>query len=351
MLVIAALTSRENLLHDHAHLDMLRDQVETFSQELNDSKSGLLNDYPSECYPGDVMAAIMCIRRADAILGTDHTKFVQRSLRAFTGFRSARHNLPPYLAGAETGAPFSEARGCANSYLCLTSPELWPNEAKAWFQSYEKNYWQGRFGFEGFREFPKDLPKKDWTMDVDAGPVIEGFGVAANAFGVGAARRNGRFDLAYPLSAEMLVTVWELPNGTLAGPRLLSNLSDAPMLGEAAILWLLSVQPEKGFPIKTGGSIPLIVYVIITCALLFGIWRLDAAIYTFLKVSREPEPTVAAPVIQSLLWLAFIAGAIAGACLGSGVLGFASLLAALLLPRVNRSHSGKNAIAGEEEWP
>src|ERR1700722_11246274 len=43
MLIIAALTSRERLLHDGAHLDTLRNQVETFSNELNDSKTGLLN--------------------------------------------------------------------------------------------------------------------------------------------------------------------------------------------------------------------------------------------------------------------------------------------------------------------
>ena len=48
MLVIAALTSRQKLVHDGVHLDLLRDQVETFSRELNDSKSGLLNDYPHE---------------------------------------------------------------------------------------------------------------------------------------------------------------------------------------------------------------------------------------------------------------------------------------------------------------
>jgi hypothetical protein len=35
MLVIAALTSREKLIHDGAHLDILRDQVETFAQELD----------------------------------------------------------------------------------------------------------------------------------------------------------------------------------------------------------------------------------------------------------------------------------------------------------------------------
>jgi hypothetical protein len=61
MLLIAALTSREKLLHDAAHIDMLRDQVETFANELEASKSGLLDDYPGECYPGDVMAALVCI--------------------------------------------------------------------------------------------------------------------------------------------------------------------------------------------------------------------------------------------------------------------------------------------------
>jgi len=336
MLVMAALTSREKLLHDGAHLDMLRDQVETFSKELDDSKSGLLNDYPSECYPADVIAANACIRRADAVLGTDHSKFISRSLRAFIGPRSTRFKLPSYMAASETGAPISEPRGCATSYLCMMSPELWLGPAKTWFQIYEKFFWQQRLGFAGFREFPKDVPDTDWTIDVDAGPVIAGFGVAADAFVVGAARRNGRFDLAYPLSAEMLATVWELPNGTLAMPRILSNLSDAPMLGEAAILWLLSVQPEKGFPVRTGGNIPTFVYVVIIGALLFGIWRMVAAINTFRAVLREPEPAVLAPGLQAVIWMALIVGAIVVSCFASTLPGFALLLAALLLPRTKK---------------
>jgi hypothetical protein len=349
MLVIAALTSRQKLLHDGAHLDMLRDQVETFSRELNDSKSGLLNDYPDQCYPGDVMAAIACIHRADSVLGADHSKFVARSVRAFVGPRSTRHKLPPYLAGAETGAPFSEARGCANSYICLTSPELWPAQAKAWFQLYEKYYWQERLGFAGFREFPNDVPKSDWTMDVDAGPVIDGFGVAANAFGVGAARKNGRFDLAYPLSAEMLATVWELPEGTLAIPRLLSNFSDAPLLGEAAILWLSSVQPEAGFPVTTGGSLPPFVYVIIITALLFGIWRIDAAIDRFRLTMREPEPTASIPIFQAFLWTVLIVAAMTMACLGYRWIGFAILLTALLLPRVKKISPDEEDVSDEKK--
>src|SRR4051812_16422699 len=153
MLVMAALTTRENLLHDSAHLDMLRDQVETLSEELDKSKSGLLDDYPGECYPGDVMAALMCIKRADAVLGTDHTGFLNRAIRGFIARNATRHQLPPYSANSAKGVPNSDARGCANSYMCLTAPELWPPQAKQWFELYDRLFWQERFTGVGFREF------------------------------------------------------------------------------------------------------------------------------------------------------------------------------------------------------
>src|SRR5438552_3478862 len=78
MLLIAALTTREKLLHDSSHIDLLRDQVETLAEELDSSKTGLLDDYPGECYPGDVMAAITCIKRRDAVVGADHSTFVSQ---------------------------------------------------------------------------------------------------------------------------------------------------------------------------------------------------------------------------------------------------------------------------------
>jgi hypothetical protein len=244
--------------------------------------------------------------------------------------------LPPYSASAETGKPLSESRGCGNSYFCLTSPELWPASARTWFELYEQSFWQQRFGFAGFREFPKDIPNSDWTADVDAGPVLAGFGVAANAFGVGAARRNARFDLAYPLSAEMLATMWELPNGTLAAPRLLSNLSDAPMLGETAILWFISIQPEKGFPVKSGGSVPLFVYIVLSAALIFGLWRIVAAGEALVASLRKPEPMVLAPRFQAFLWLGFIVATIGAISFGYTLTGLALLLTALLLPRTKK---------------
>lgn len=347
MLVIASLTTRERLLHDGAHQDLLRDQVETFAKELDASKTGLLNDYPGECYPGDVMAALMCIKRADTVLGTDHARFINRSLRAFTGSRATRHELPPYLANAQSGFPESDARGCANSYLCLTAPELWPVQARQWYELYDRFFWQQRITALGYREYPKDVPHSDWTMDVDAGPVVAGHGVAASAFGIGAARKNGRFDRAYPLAAEMLVTVGELPNGMLAMPRLLSNLSDAPMLGEAAILWLLSIQPEKGVHVKAGGSLPAYVYIVLVTAFLFGVWRVLESIWTFKAARREPEPAVRAPSFQIFAWAVLLLGALAGFCTGYWPVGIVALVLGVMLPITKRKKAPKSA----KGWP
>jgi len=347
MLVMAALTSREKLLHDHAHLDMLRDQVETFAKELDASKSGLLDDYPGECYPGDVMAALMCIKRADAVLDTDHSKFLEKALRGFTGKNATRYGLPPYAASAGTGVPTSPPRGCANSYMGLTAPELWPVQAREWFALYDRFFWQQRICAVGYREYPSGLPHSNWTMDVDAGPVIAGHGVAASTFGVGAARRNGRFDRAYPLAAEMLATVGELPNGVLIVPRLLSNLSDAPMLGEAAILWQLSIQPEKGFPLKTGGSVPPYVYIVLVTIFLLGAWRALDALWKFKEAWRRPVPEVRAPALQILLWICAAGGAIAALSMGHGLIAIVLLLVAVALPVVKR----KKRLKGTEGWP
>ena len=47
------------------------------------------------------------------------------------------------------------------------------------------------------------------------------------------------------MMAELFALAWPLPGGTLLLPRLLSNATDAPYLGEAAVLYLLSRQPSS----------------------------------------------------------------------------------------------------------
>jgi hypothetical protein len=251
-LLIAALTSYYNLTGNDQHLPMLRDQVETLSADLDASPHGVLEDYPFECYPIDVFAAIAWIRRADQVLSTDHSEFARRAIRAFQGRMLDKRGLIPYIVDHRTGALLGPSRGVGMSHVCIFAPELYPQHAETWYSLYEEQFWQERMTAAGFREFPKDLPDRDWLHDVDAGPVINGFGPTANAFGVAAARANGRFDHAWTLSAQILAACWPLPDGTLLGPRILSSAVDAPYLGEAAILSFLTQQPVEGMTITTG---------------------------------------------------------------------------------------------------
>ncbi len=157
MLLISALTSHARLTQSGEHLALLRTQVESLAAEIDASPPGLLDDYPGQCYPTDVGGAIAAIRRADAVLGTDHRAFAERAVRGFEGARAGALGLAPYAADALTGTPRDDSRGCGNSWLTLSAPELWPDRAAAWYAAYEQHFWQDDWLAKGFREFPRGI--------------------------------------------------------------------------------------------------------------------------------------------------------------------------------------------------
>src|SRR5690606_13741654 len=97
-----------------------------------------LNDYPGECYPIDVLAAVGFIRRADEVLSTDHSAFVARALRAFEGERADALGLVPYRVDLPSGAEVQPARGIGTSWILLFAPDLWPEKAREWYARYER---------------------------------------------------------------------------------------------------------------------------------------------------------------------------------------------------------------------
>jgi hypothetical protein len=333
MLLIGGLTSYHKLCGGDKYLPFLRDQVETLSASIDESPYGLLNDYPNQCYPTDVSAAIEAIKRADTVLGTDHSAFVKRAIRAFEGKLVDETGLPPYFADAETGA-IEIARGCSNVWILTWAPDLWPDAAKRWYANSEEYFWQERYGAVGFREFAKGTLNSEWYFDVDSGPVVGGFGAAACAFGAGACRANGRFDHAYPLCAELIAISWPLPNGTLLLPRMLSNTSDAPYLGEAGTLLALTRMPVDGVEIKTGTMIPLFVYLVIACYVLMGAAGISATVLTLRRCKRRFSPE-SAPLgnMQFKLWCILVAGGIVLFIAGILYAGVMLLLLAQFLPK------------------
>lgn len=333
MLIISALTSHHNLTGDPRHLAMLRDQVESLADELDRSPLGILNDYPNECYPTDVMMAIASIRRADAALGTDHAAFAARAIRGFEGKLLDELGLPPYNADLFTGKALDGSRGCGISYACMSAPYVWPDVARNWYALYEKYFWQERYGLHGFREFPRNYASGEWYMDVDSGPVLGGIGVSASAFGLAASRIMGRFDRAWPLAAQTIVFSWPLPDGTLLTPRILSNAAHAPHLGEACILYNLTRRAAPGMDIRTGGALPPIVMAATAVYFALGLAFVGSEWISLRRwLRRADEKGVGAPRVQFALWVALLAGAVTVAIVWGATPGVASLLLALLVP-------------------
>lgn len=343
-MLIQAMISRENLLRDGRDLPRLRDQVETLSTALDASPHGILNDYPAECYPIDVFAAIAMIRRADKVLGTDHRDFAERERRAFSGTLVDAYGLPGYFAYPDTGTMEEPSRGIGNSYVLIYCPELYPDWTEKWYGNYMRGFWQERLGAAGLREYSRNIPGKEWFFDVDAGPVMAGFGPAANAYGVAAARANGRFDDAWTLSSQVLAASWPLPDGTLFGARILSNAAHAPYLGEANLLFLFTTMPAPGTPIKTGGRMPPFVYGFLLFYLGLGLAVVFKSLHSLLK----PHFIVLAPfsTAQFALWSLLLAGGFIAIAFNQLPLGSISILVSQFLPRQGRSKACPSPAAG-----
>jgi len=330
-MLIQAMISRENLIHDGRDLVALRDQAETLSAALDASPHGILNDYPGECYPIDVFAAVAMIRRADPLLGTDHRAFAERQRRAFQGTLADSYGLPGYFANPDTGTLEDPSRGIGNSYVLIYCPELYPDWTSNWYDSYIKGFWQQRIGAAGFREYSREIPRKDWFFDIDAGPVMAGFGPAANAYGVAAARANGRFDDAWTLSSQVLAASWPLPDGTWLGARLLSNAAHAPYLGEANLLFLFTTLPAPGMPIRTGGHMPPFVYGFLLFYFGLGLAVLFAGIRLYRKSASLPTPHRCS--MQTGIWAILLIGGSITVAFNQIAIGFMMMLVSQFFPR------------------
>jgi hypothetical protein len=251
MLLIDGLTSHVRLTGNDTHVALLTDQAISLSNELDASEFGLLDDYPNQCYPTDIVAAWRAIQRANDSLGLNLTAQIKRGLRAFVGAaQSAELELPPSAIDRFDLRNQSYVRGSYTSAMLFHSAYLWPEQSADWYQRYSHHFFRSGFVFTGFRELPEFAGPENF-LDVDAGPVLFGLGTAASAFGVASARAHGRFDHARPIALEMIAASWPLPNGTLMLARAASDLSDAPFTGEAAILLSLTQPVAPHFQSQT----------------------------------------------------------------------------------------------------
>lgn len=274
MLLIAGLTSYQSITGNDQYESLLRQQVLSLSRELDQSPYGLLDDYPGQCYPIDILPAIAVMKRAGELLDVDLGDFVDRARRGFEGkLLDPMTQLPSYRADPLRGVGIGPARGVGISYMLIWAKELWPETTKNWYRLYDQQFVHQNAFISGVREFRRGNEAYSWLGDVDSGPILGGLGVAASAFGIAAARVNGDFELAHALSTQAILASWPLPSGRLLIPSLLSDLADAPFLGETALMFVYS--RPMALPGDVGElNTPTLVYIVLAITLSLGLFLL-----------------------------------------------------------------------------
>jgi hypothetical protein len=301
MLLVMGLTSHARLRPGSSHLALLRDQVDTLGAEIDAAPSGMLDDYPGESYPTDVLWAVAAIRRADRVLGSDHAALVARFVEKCRAPRLlGRLGLLPYQADPHEGRALDDSRGCSNSGILVQAPDLSVEQAREWYDRYAGHFWQERALAVGFTEFPRDR-HVEHGGDVDSGPIVLGYGFAASAFGLAAARANGRFDHAVGLAGLAIPAAWPLPDGTLLFPRVLSNATDAPYLGEAGMLYIFTRAPSAGVTIVPGHGYPWLVY-----ALAVGFFGVAFALIATARRDLRSAPSNTSPTRETIAFVAWL---------------------------------------------
>lgn len=277
MLLILGLGSHQRITGSTEHRALLRLQTVSLTDELLAAPHHLLDDYPDECYPNDVIWAVAALKRSAALGYGDKEKVERLGRGVFSTLSSlsmTETGLPSFQVQKETGEPLQPARGSANSGIVPLGAEVDSRAASEWFSAYVENYWKAGW-VRGFREMAHGKPS--WE-DVDAGPTLFGVGSVATGFGLGAARSVGRYDYAVPLAMEIVPAAWPTPFGLLLPGALGWAAADGWCFGELALQFSMTRPNLRGGITQYEGGVPGMVWVFLGMYLtlggliLFGAW-------------------------------------------------------------------------------
>ncbi|WP_367870309.1 hypothetical protein [Luteolibacter sp. Populi] len=262
-LLVGGLAAHHRLTGKSDHLPLLHQIVGDLAADIDASPHGLIDDYPNQCFPCDVVAAIAMIRRADPAREEWARKAFHRLMANFNG------DLPPYMALAMTGEASAPTRGCTNGFFFSFAKTLDPEMADKLYEQWVDGFWQEGSFAAGWREFAKDSGKNGTYFDPDSGPVLWGYGTGATGLGIGLVRLHGDHHRAGILGAEMIAGSFPMPDGTLLLPRLVSDWKHAPHFAETVILHQLSL--SGGGTALTKAPLTWAVWLILGVEFLFAV--------------------------------------------------------------------------------
>ena len=261
MLLVKGLAAHQSIIGSGRHDELLVQQTHLLAAEIAAAPLHLIDDYPYECYPNDILWAVAAIQRSGHLRGEDYTDLIRSFMDTFNGPKITVNGLPAYQMNSQQGYILQLPRGCGNSGILQFAAELDPEIAQSWYAAYARDFWKDNGWLAGFTEVP--VGSKDSVMDVDSGPVALEFGSVASAFGIGAAISVGRLDHSVPLTLEAVACSWPTPWGFMI-PKLMGMAEvDSPTLGEVALLFSMSRPSQIDKVVPYSGNVPGIVWIML----------------------------------------------------------------------------------------
>ena len=263
MLLIMGISSYQTITNDTKYHSLLSKQTKSLYSELKDAKYHLLDDYPNQCYPPDVLWAVSAIKDSNTLLKEpiDINPFIDSFIKVFNSKISSKTtHLPAFQTDATTGRIIQEARGRGTSGILQFASNLDKKSAKMWYNSYEKYFWKETNWMVGFKEF---AGKERQFMDADTGVIIDEYASVAMLFGIGASKSVGRLDHTLPLTIEMVALSWPTPFGFLV-PSIMGKLAvDSWALGDVALLFSMTRPIDTDTITHFDKSIPWSIWLIL----------------------------------------------------------------------------------------
>lgn len=273
MLLVGGLTAHAKLTGSADHLPFLEKICEDMAADLDRSRHGLIDDYPAQCFPADVIAAIEMIRRAAKLYHQDRDQWAKDALNRILDLTDGK--LPSYTASSKTGQAWTSTRGCTNGFCLPYIRQIDPELGEKLYQESQYLFWEEGILAQGWREFPRPIDVGRYYFDPDSGPVILNMGTAATGLGLGVARSYGDSERSSILGLELLSTSFPTVTGRLPIPSLVANRKHAPYFPEIVLMAQLAKTSEAP---SQRGPIPLIFSVFVILQLLLGTLFLRLAV-------------------------------------------------------------------------
>ena len=202
--------------------------------KLAASTTGLIETYPGEIYPLDVLMVYAGIGLHRDTTGTDYPK-LKEWLAEFQKVAIDSEFGLLYQGIGSQGQPMDLPRGSGSALGSYLLNFVDPYFSQALYHSVGKHLSKSALGFGAVREYP---PGYEGSGDIDSGPVIYGLSASGTGFAIGAAKQH---DQAFFCKLYRTVYLFGAP----VRARGCQNWILGGSLGNAIILAMLTTRGQR----------------------------------------------------------------------------------------------------------